>query len=120
MACRKKVLPAAGGSVSASFRFPTAFTAFSGHFPGYPILPAFVQILIAIVLIEEIDRRPLELKSIEKAKFLAEIKPDQTITVECAPAGVDDQRKWKVKIMLADRTAASFTISLDQKTKNHE
>lgn len=119
-ACLEKSPLEATGTVSASFRFPAAFTAFSGHFPGYPILPAFVQILIAIVLVEEIDGCALELESVEKAKFLAEIRPDQTITVECTPAETADRRKWKVKIMLDGRIAASFMITLDQKNRHHD
>lgn len=38
---------------SRRYCFPDNFIGFSGHFPGYPILPAFVQVLTAITVIEE-------------------------------------------------------------------
>jgi 3-hydroxyacyl-[acyl-carrier-protein] dehydratase len=102
------------GAISASFRFPGTFTAFSGHFPGYPILPAFVQILTAIILLEEIKRCSLELKSVEKAKFLAEIRPDQIIRIECKPLKASDKNKWKVQLMIVDSIAASFLITVHE------
>ena len=39
-------------SAERKFSFGEEFIGFSGHFPGFPIVPAIVQILIAQSLIE--------------------------------------------------------------------
>ena len=65
-----------------SYTFAPDFIGFSGHFPGYPVLPAFVQVLTALTMAEEVRGRPLELISIIKAKFRIEIHPGGEVEVQ--------------------------------------
>ncbi|MBN1905682.1 MAG: hypothetical protein JW927_11350 [Deltaproteobacteria bacterium] len=96
--------------ISNSYCFNNSFLGFSGHFPGYPILPAVMQLLLAQLLIEEQKGHKIEVISIEKAKFLSEIRPNDPVTVICTNADTDNGQRSKVKIVSGDRAVSSFTI----------
>lgn len=96
--------------ISNSYCFDNSFLGFSGHFPGYPILPAVMQLLLAQLLIEEQKGHKIEVISIEKAKFLSEIRPNDPVTVICTNADTDNGHRSKVKIVSGDRAVSSFTI----------
>lgn len=91
--------------------FPPHFIGFSGHFPEYPVLPAFVQVLSALTVIEAWKGRPFQLCAIEKAKFHIEVKPDQELTVECRERRTNGTHVIEAKLSVADRLAAMFQIT---------
>jgi 3-hydroxyacyl-[acyl-carrier-protein] dehydratase len=91
--------------------FPSRFIGFSGHFPGYPVLPAFVQVLLALTVIEGWKGRPFQLSAIEKAKFHIEIKPDQEMTVECREYKIKGISVIEAKLSVAEGLAAVFHIT---------
>jgi 3-hydroxyacyl-[acyl-carrier-protein] dehydratase len=97
--------------ITNEYCFDQNFIGFSGHFPEYPILPAVVQLIVAQLLIEEQKGHKIRVKSIEKAKFLSEIKPDEKITVQCIDADKNENQRSKVKITSGDRQISSFIIS---------
>src|SRR5204863_9053847 len=68
--------------------FPANFPAFDGHFPGNPILPAFLQIQAAVDLLA-LAGVGGALSSVQAAKFLYPIKPEQLIHIfiKTAPHG---------------------------------
>jgi 3-hydroxyacyl-[acyl-carrier-protein] dehydratase len=96
--------------VSCRYCFSDHFIGFSGHFPGYPILPAFVQVLIGLAVIEEWKGRPFRFFSLEKAKFHIEIKPDWEINVQCREYEVKGKPAMEVKLSVDGKLAASFTV----------
>lgn len=98
--------------VSRRYCFPPSFIGFSGHFPGYPVLPAFVQVMAAMAVVEELKGRPCELSSMERAKFRIEVRPDQLISVECREYGPQDEPAFEVNITTAEGVAASFTMKI--------
>ena len=98
------------GRVKRNYRFKRNFLGFSGHFSGYPILPAYVQVLTAWSLVEAYEDGTLELVSIEKAKFTKEIAPEQTITVVCQNRPDPAQTIFSVRVMLSGELAASFML----------
>lgn len=108
----------ANGSVSGRFCFKKEFIGFSGHFPEYPLLPAFIQIICAQLLIHQVYPDTLILMSVEKAKFLAEIHPDDDITIDCMPAPGLTRLEWKVKIRSGILLAASFVMTFKEKGVN--
>ena len=61
--------------ISQTFRFTDDFIGFSGHFPGFPVLPAFVHILTAQVVLESHVGHALTLSQLTNAKFLVPIRP---------------------------------------------
>ena len=57
--------------------FPSDFPAFQGHFPDNAILPAVVQVMSAVCILEKGLGEELQLKEIIKARFKEPVLPDQ-------------------------------------------
>jgi len=100
----------ASDTVKKRYRFGPNFIGFSGHFPGYPILPAFVQILTAQTLVEEQKGHPLELAGIENAKFHIQLRPDQDIDVECRHRQIRGKLGCEARLKVDDGLASSFVM----------
>ena len=98
-------------TIKQRYRFSPQFIGFSGHFPGNPILPAFVQILMALTLTEKFKGCPLKMVSIEKAKFRIPIRPDQEIEVACRQRTAGKLPGCDARLMVSEGLAASFRIS---------
>ena len=96
------------------YRFSADFIGFCGHFPGYPILPAFIQILTAVNLIEHHERRELKIATVEKAKFHKPIKPDHKIEVECRRQQAGNRAVWVTRINISGELASAFRVSFVQ------
>ena len=90
--------------------FPPEFAGFSGHFPGNPIFPAFVQILAASVLVEEALGRPLTLISVERAKFMTVVGPDQEVTIRCRIRETADSVTCDARLTVADAVASTMIL----------
>lgn len=101
-------------SVEKSYCFRPDFIGFSGHFPGYPILPAFIQIMTALTLVEEHKRCRMELKGVEKAKFSIPLHPEQEIQVSCRYRQGKDPVMCDIRLSIAEGLASSFRISLEK------
>ncbi|MBA4417511.1 MAG: hypothetical protein C0392_06340 [Syntrophus sp. (in: bacteria)] len=102
------------GVFRRKYTFSPDFIGFSGHFPGYPILPAFVQILTVFVTAEGVQGRPLALLSIEKAKFRKEILPDHEIEVEYQEGVIKGAASLKATITIAGGLATSLVITFKE------
>lgn len=59
------------------------FIGFDGHFPDFPVLPAMLQVLLGVIVCEKLSGTRLKLLQLDKAKFMRQIQPGQTITVSC-------------------------------------
>lgn len=60
--------------------FDADFIGFAGHFPGNPVLPAFVQLLMARIMAEE-AREASQNINIKSAKFIRSIRPGEKVTM---------------------------------------
>jgi 3-hydroxyacyl-[acyl-carrier-protein] dehydratase len=98
-------------TIAGRFCFPDDFPGFSGHFPGYPILPAVVQLIASMCLIEEQKGHPLRLDSVQNAKFLQEIRPGNEILIKCMDRMVKGVAGSRVEIISGDKIAASFFMT---------
>jgi 3-hydroxyacyl-[acyl-carrier-protein] dehydratase len=98
-------------TIKQRYRFSPDFIGFSGHFPGNPILPAFVQILMALTLTEKYKGYPLKAASVEKAKFRIPLQPDQEIEVACRQRSVGKLTGCDARLSVSEGLAASFRIS---------
>ena len=110
-----KINVTASGTANRRYCFSQDFIGFAGHFPGYPILPAFVQILTALTLAEEQRGHPLELAGVENAKFHIELHPEQEIKVECKEKLIKGKPGCEARLMVAEGLAAFFQMSFVEK-----
>ncbi len=90
------------------------FIGFQGHFPGYPIIPAFVQILSALTLMEEWNCSIFRLLAVPKAKFHRELKPGQEVTVVCKQQTGQKEIPVDVKLTTTDGLAADFRMIIER------
>ena len=111
----KRAIAAAGGTLHREadggdrvFCLPADFPGFAGHFPGYPVLPAVLQVLAAQVLVEELRGRPLRLAKLERAKFLRPVRPGELLQVACRPR----KGNWEARLTVAGEPAATFAMTL--------
>ena len=101
--------------VKQCYRFGADFIGFAGHFPGYPILPAFVQLLTAQTLIEEDCGHHLELAIVEKAKFHLPLRPGQEIEVAFHRRQVGDRLVYEARLGVAEGLASAFRLVFVEK-----
>ena len=111
-AARGRLETTGDGGFRQEFRFPAAFVGFGGHFPGYPILPGVVQLLLAQWLVEAAQGRTLALREVGNAKFLEQLVPDCDISVSCRLRGEEQTGWWSARLEVAGRLAASFQLLL--------
>ena len=116
---QEKLVTSEQDSGFQSFCPAADFIGFDGHFPGYPVLPAMLQVLLGIIVSEELYGQKLTLQKLVKAKFMAQIRPEQTITVSCKitrpNVGEPLQTiKARISIATAEQKAASMTLLLHQ------
>jgi 3-hydroxyacyl-[acyl-carrier-protein] dehydratase len=102
---------------SQKFHPKADFIGFDGHFPDQPILPAMLQVLFGVLVSEKIMGEKLVLKKLDRAKFITQIKPDETIAVtskmlQSTPNLPKNGVKTKVTITVSGKKAASMTLLL--------
>lgn len=103
---------AADGSVRQRYVFGSDFPGFSGHFPGRPILPAVLQIMVANLLVEAATGQHLQPVAIQRAKFVNPIVPGAIVEIFCRrlPGAASDA--WEARIDSDRKAAASFILTL--------
>jgi 3-hydroxymyristoyl/3-hydroxydecanoyl-(acyl carrier protein) dehydratase len=91
--CPVQPLPAVW---QAEYDLRKDFIAFQGHFPAYPILPAFVQICMAQHLLSLALKRKLELIRVSAAKFTGPACPGIILQLVCSAAveAPDGAQSW--------------------------
>ncbi|MCK5803220.1 MAG: hypothetical protein KAI66_10325, partial [Lentisphaeria bacterium] len=70
-----------GWDFAWSFCLPPDFVGFAGHFPGRPILPAFLQVVVSRMLVEKHVGRILETHRITRSKFTEPVLPSRDMRV---------------------------------------
>ncbi len=105
----------AENSAEQRFCFAEDFIGFAGHFPGYPILPAILQTLLAQLVAEQLVGEPLEFLAMERAKFSRQVRPGDELCVKVVFRERGEQLRCAVELSCGAEVAASFTLSLGQK-----
>ncbi len=96
---------------------PESSPWFSGHFPGFPILPGIGQLYLAFNLIREREKkagRNVALKEIKKVRFRKMIAPGDSITLEVAHHRINPGR-YSFTITAAGTIAAQGTMIVQEK-----
>lgn len=94
-----------------SFCFAEDFLGFAGHFPGYPILPAILQTLLAQLVAEQLRGEQLGFRSLERAKFTRELRPGDRILVKVSLRETGELLRCAAELRCAGASAASFILS---------
>lgn len=102
---------AAEQGIVGTYCFSSEFTGFDGHFPGMPILPAIVQIMIGRHAAEHQASCFFSLVAVKNAKYLKPIEPDMQISA-LVERSAKDADVYVVKLMLGEETASSFRLHL--------
>lgn len=125
---REEIMACAGGQVRTleanqgcelTFRFGDDFAGFRGHFPGHPILPAFVQLLAAECAVRLHSDRPWSLHRIERSKFLRPIAPNEPVTVCWQEQPGDDSLRCSFTLRVGAEKAAVFTLEFIAEEGRH-
>lgn len=98
------------GAFVRDYIFQEDFVGFQGHFPGYSILPAIVQILLGVSLAEEIAESPLKLASVENARFLVQIRPGDKVQVALGEKQVRGRCLTEVRLSVEEKPASSLLL----------
>lgn len=108
------VVPMAGAQ---SFCFDAEFVGFSGHFPGYPILPAVLQVLLAQLLAEEVIGSTLSVVTLNRAKFTQQVRPGDQIDVRVTCREKNGKLHCTSELSVSEQRVASFTLVLKQEAE---
>ena len=101
------------------FALTRDFTGFQGHFPGHPVLPAFVQLLMGQCALCVRSARNWRLRRVERSKFLRTILPDQPVTVCWQEQPRNDRLRCSFTLLAGGEKAAVFTLEFDVEEGGH-
>jgi len=92
--------------------FPPSHPAFDGHFPGNPILPAFLHVQIALDLLHEAGL-PARLSRVESAKFVRAVRPEESIAIELTRGAPGE---YDVVLSVGRETCTQFHLCIQDDT----
>jgi 3-hydroxymyristoyl/3-hydroxydecanoyl-(acyl carrier protein) dehydratase len=91
--------------VLSLWQVPADHPAFSGHFPGRPIVPGVVLLDHALVLVQGQGPSPASGGwRVAQAKFLSPVGPGETLAFQLTP---DQQGGWRFAVRSGERDVAS-------------
>jgi len=85
----------------AVLRFSPGDFFFEGHFPGAPVLPAFVQIAAALELASRLLAAPQRLAEVTRAKFTSPAGPGRALRL-AATLESESRGRHKVRAGITD------------------
>lgn len=94
------------------FVFADSFVGFDGHFPEHPILPAIVEIMTVVSLVSERSGCGQRLVSVEDAKFLTPVRPNQELLVQCRQRTIKGKLLYDAKLSVGEATTATMLLDL--------
>ena len=93
----------------AQFTFPEDFVAFKGHFPQQQLLPAVIQVELALFVLSKDLKKDVKLKNVKKAKFVSPIFPKDTVTLTYD----NKETFYDISIKKDEKVISSFQISVE-------
>ena len=92
-----------------SFRFAADSAVFTGHFPGHPVLPAVVQVLMAQIALEAMGQSA-DLACVPQAKFLAPLGPEVDILLTLSKGRRDG--RWECTLHSGETLSARMQVEV--------
>lgn len=102
------------GELEAVFIFPAELAIFSGHFPGRPIVPGVLELEMVRAALERFTGSPLRMVSVEKAKFVREVKPGDRIALTLSFTASGSRLCVKAKSFVGEEKAAQIELTLEK------
>jgi len=90
--------------------FNRNFAGFAGHFPGYPVFPAVLQMLVAQQLAEQLAGERLGGLLVERAKFMGQLVPGAVLTVQVRLARRADGLQVNADLSTPAGAVSRFTL----------
>lgn len=109
----------ADAGYALTFRLGEDFPGFHGHFPGHPILPAFIQVLMGQCALGMRVPGNWSLRRVERGKFLKTIPPNQPVTVCWREQAADGGLRCVFTLLVDGEKAAVFTAELAGEENRH-
>lgn len=100
------------GTLEGRYCFSDSFAGFDGHFPEHPILPAIVEILTVVSLVSQQTGQQQRLISVEDAKFLHPVRPNQELLVRCRQRTVKGKLLHDAQLTVGETTTATMLIEI--------
>lgn len=95
----------------ATFKIPAQLKYLDGHFPNNPVLPAFASIELSLALGRDLKLITETVKKISNAKFLAVVKPNDTVKIFIRLYASSVDFEWQVQD--ANEWKKSCEVSVD-------
>lgn len=115
LAARLGEFDSLGDAFTGRFRFGDDFVGFAGHFPGYPLLPAVVQILVGQLVAEALEQKKSgatpSVSAVEKAKFVREVRPGEEVLAECRRVMFKGRPGFELRLSVDGEAASSFVLT---------
>jgi 3-hydroxymyristoyl/3-hydroxydecanoyl-(acyl carrier protein) dehydratase len=101
---------AGAGFRERALRIPEGLGCLDGHFPGFPVVPAVVQLRWVMELGADATGRPLVLRRIEALKFRDLLRPGQLFRLRVTPSPAGDTLDFR--LWAGDRLFSSGRLVL--------
>jgi 3-hydroxymyristoyl/3-hydroxydecanoyl-(acyl carrier protein) dehydratase len=95
-----------------TYIFPLDFLGFQGHFPGNPILPGIIQIMMARQAITEQMERKFEVAKVTRSKYMKVITPEIPVTMIWKVNEKQDALICKCTLEIEGNPASKLTMTL--------
>ena len=108
------ILEEEGASSSWQFRLRLNpdHIIYTGHFPGFPVTPAAIQVNMVHELTEKVSGGPIRLLQLTTSKFLKVIDPLVSPIIACTLTLTQKQGQIHVKAVIQDEKAVFSRLSL--------
>jgi len=104
------------GELEALFLFPGELAVFAGHFPGRPIVPGVLEVEMVRAAMERFTGLELRIISVERAKFLREVKPGDTVKAQIVFALSGGRYTVRGKSAVNGEKAAQVEMTLEKQS----
>ena len=98
-----------------TYIFGADFLGFQGHFPGNPIMPAILQIMIAREAIAEQMGHECDVLSVSRAKYMKMVSSDSAVTVVWTIKEEPDSIACKCVLETQGSAASKLSFTLTRK-----